>query len=58
MKIEEPKIGVKIKGEVEVVRQDEYDKYLGMVFYPHSGILFRLTLIPLSSNGGIDRGLE
>jgi uncharacterized OB-fold protein len=37
LKIEEPKIGMKVKGEVEVVRRDEYDKYLGMVFSPHAG---------------------
>jgi uncharacterized OB-fold protein len=30
--IENPKIGMAVKGEVKVVRSDEYDKYLGMVF--------------------------
>jgi uncharacterized OB-fold protein len=35
LKIEEPAIGMKVKGEVEVVRKDEYNKYLGMVFYKH-----------------------
>ena len=33
LKMEEPKIGMKVKGEVEVVRKDEYNKYLGMVFH-------------------------
>ena len=33
LKMDEPKIGMKVKGEVEVVRNDEYDRYLGMVFY-------------------------
>jgi uncharacterized OB-fold protein len=33
LKMEEPKIGMKVKGEVEVVRKDEYNKFLGMVFY-------------------------
>jgi len=35
LRIEEPKIGMKVKGEVEIVRKDEYNKYLGMVFYKH-----------------------
>jgi uncharacterized OB-fold protein len=33
LKMAEPKIGMKVKGEVEVVRKDDYNKYLGMVFY-------------------------
>lgn len=34
LKIPEPVIGMKVKGEIEVVRQDEYNKLWGMVFYP------------------------
>lgn len=30
--IAKPKIGMKVKGEVKTVRQDTYDKKLGMVF--------------------------
>jgi uncharacterized OB-fold protein len=37
LRIEEPKIGMKVKGEVETVRKDEYNKYLGMVFYSSAG---------------------
>lgn len=33
LKTKEPKIGMKVKGKVEVVRSDEYVKHLGMVFY-------------------------
>ncbi|MGD2088542.1 MAG: hypothetical protein PVH61_20360 [Candidatus Aminicenantes bacterium] len=33
LKMEKPKIGMKVKGKVETVRSDEYDKRLGMVFY-------------------------
>jgi len=33
LKIDEPKIGMKVKGKVEVVRKDEYQKDYGMVFY-------------------------
>ena len=33
LNIEEPKAGMKVRGEVEVVRRDEYNKYFGMVFY-------------------------
>ena len=33
LKMEEPEIGMKVKGKVEIVRSDEYDKHLGMVFY-------------------------
>lgn len=31
--IKKPKIGMKVEGKVEVVRKDEYKKYLGMIFY-------------------------
>lgn len=31
--IEDPKIGMEVRGEVAVVRQDEYTKNYGMVFY-------------------------
>lgn len=30
--IKKPKMGMKVKGTVEVVRRDDYNKYLGMVF--------------------------
>jgi uncharacterized OB-fold protein len=33
LSIDKPKIGMKVSGKVEVVRKDEYNKYLGMVFY-------------------------
>jgi uncharacterized OB-fold protein len=33
LKMENHKIGMKVKGKVETVRSDEYDKRLGMVFY-------------------------
>ena len=33
LKIEKPKIGMKVKGKVEVVRKTDYDKYYGIVFY-------------------------
>jgi uncharacterized OB-fold protein len=33
LKIKDPEIGMRVKGEVEVVRKDDYNKYLGMVFY-------------------------
>jgi uncharacterized OB-fold protein len=33
LKIAEPKIGMKVHGEVEVVRKDDYTKHWGMVFY-------------------------
>ena len=33
VKIGEPRIGMKVRGEVEVVRTGEYDRYWGMVFY-------------------------
>ena len=32
LEIPSPKIGMTVKGEVKVVRSDEYNKYLGMVF--------------------------
>jgi len=32
LNIENPQIGMAVKGEVKVVRSDEYDKFLGMVF--------------------------
>ncbi|MDJ0498269.1 MAG: hypothetical protein QNJ89_10585, partial [Acidimicrobiia bacterium] len=30
--IEQPEIGMKVKGSVEVVRQETYDDFYGMVF--------------------------
>ncbi len=33
LNVRNPKIGMKLQGKVEVVRQDEYTKYYGMVFY-------------------------
>ncbi len=30
--IDEPAAGMKVKGSVEVVRQEEYEKYYGMIF--------------------------
>lgn len=33
LQIPEPKIGMKVKGEVEPVREDGYDRRFGMVFY-------------------------
>jgi len=33
LKIPEPKMGMKVRGAIEVVRQDEYTKHYGMVFY-------------------------
>ena len=32
LKMKAPKIGMKVRGEVGVVRKDEYNEYLGMVF--------------------------
>ncbi|MBC8174310.1 MAG: hypothetical protein H8E82_01475 [Candidatus Marinimicrobia bacterium] len=32
LNIQEPQIGMNVVGKVDVVRQDEYTKYLGMVF--------------------------
>lgn len=32
LNISNPKIGMKVKGEVDVVRKTEYDKYYGMIF--------------------------
>jgi len=32
LNIENPKIGMKVKGEVKIVREELYDKRLGMVF--------------------------
>jgi len=37
LRIPQPKIGMKVRGEVDVVRQEEYDKYYGMVFYSNKG---------------------
>lgn len=34
LRCEEPVIGMKVRGQVEVVRRDEYNKQYGMVFYP------------------------
>jgi len=33
LKITNPKIGMAVKGKIETVRHDEYNNYLGMVFY-------------------------
>jgi uncharacterized OB-fold protein len=33
LKIDKPKIGMKVTGNVELVRHDEYNKSYGMVFY-------------------------
>ncbi len=33
LKIESPKIGMKVKGKVEPVRKSDYRQYFGMVFY-------------------------
>ncbi len=33
LNIAKPVTGMKVKGKVEVVRKDEYNKYYGMVFY-------------------------
>jgi len=33
IQIPEPKIGMKVTGAVEAVREDEYDRRYGMVFY-------------------------
>ncbi len=33
LKIGEPKIGMRVKGKVEVVRKDDYKKDYGVVFY-------------------------
>ncbi len=30
--IEKPRAGMKVKGTVGTVRQDDYNKYLGMIF--------------------------
>jgi uncharacterized OB-fold protein len=32
LEIDKPRIGMKVKGKVGTVRQDEYNKYLGMIF--------------------------
>lgn len=32
LNVTDPKIGMKVKGEVAVVRKAEYDKHLGMIF--------------------------
>jgi hypothetical protein len=34
LKIPDPKIGMAVKGQVEVVREGDYSKNYGMVFYP------------------------
>ncbi len=34
LRCEEPKIGMKVIGRVEVVRTEDYKKYHGVVFYP------------------------
>jgi uncharacterized OB-fold protein len=33
LRIANPKIGMKVRGKVEVVRKEEYTKYWGMIFY-------------------------
>ena len=33
LRVEDPKIGMKVRGEVEVVRSEMYRDYYGMVFY-------------------------
>jgi uncharacterized OB-fold protein len=33
LNIDKPKIGMKVTGKVEVVRRDDYNEYMGMVFY-------------------------
>lgn len=33
LNINEPKIGMAVKGKVEIVRKEEYKNHLGMVFY-------------------------
>jgi uncharacterized OB-fold protein len=33
LRVEEPRVGMKVRGEVEVVRRETYDEYYGMVFY-------------------------
>ncbi len=34
LNVPQPRVGMKVHGEVEVVRQDEYTQHWGMVFYP------------------------
>ena len=34
IKIDKPKTGMKVKGKVELVREEGYNKHYGMVFYP------------------------
>jgi uncharacterized OB-fold protein len=34
LKVPAPKMGMAVRGEVEVVREAEYSKNFGMVFYP------------------------
>jgi hypothetical protein len=33
LNIKKPRLGMKVKGKVEIVRRDEYNQYRGMVFY-------------------------
>jgi len=33
LQIKQPRVGMNVKGKVELVRKDEYNKYYGMVFY-------------------------
>jgi uncharacterized OB-fold protein len=33
LKINDPQMGMKVRGKVEIVRRQGYDKYWGMVFY-------------------------
>lgn len=34
LRMENPKIGMRVRGKVEVVRTEEYKKFWGMAFYP------------------------
>jgi uncharacterized OB-fold protein len=33
LRISDPEIGMAVRGEVEIVRSEDYDRYYGMVFY-------------------------
>jgi hypothetical protein len=34
LRCDKPEMGMKVRGRVEVVRADQYNKIYGMVFYP------------------------
>jgi uncharacterized protein len=34
LRCDQPTIGMKLRGQVEVVRREDYKQYFGMVFYP------------------------